>query len=57
MNIAVMMATMSLARHTCWVGVGSCASKQGLLKSCGGTRFVVAALPGSPVPLVACLLL
>jgi len=52
----VLMATMSLARHTCWVGVGSCAGKQGLLWSRGGTRLVLAALPGSPVPLGACLL-
>jgi len=54
---AVLMATMSLARHTCWVGVGSCAGKQGLLQLRGGARLVVAALPGSPMPLVACLLL
>jgi len=28
---AVLMATMSLVRRTGWVGVGSCAGKQGLL--------------------------
>jgi len=54
---AMLMATMRLARHTCWVGVGPCAGKQGLLETRTETRLVVAALPGLPVPIAACLLL